>query len=454
MITSRASNRPSSIQQIQNIKDVFEIFQDFFYQVLPVGENNLIDSKLARVDTLCTKFIELSKERKVERKVEFYNDFIAKCRHYFLMQKEKIIIETDLTKKILKNHEISQNINGQIKILLQLKNKLIEAGYLPNLFDLVDPLLIPKSNKINKPLIPNAWRVENPLILRASTDKTSQNLATKSLLRVEDASRNYSYFESRSEIINDLYDIKNISNPKDNSFFKRYLLKHLELIDLYHKQNNELNDDHQAQLDKYKNQARENCLNYLLSITNPNSQQNFNLDLRDILSSEHNKRYLRELTKLKDKLKGLNYEDKSKRKLDEFLSNEINKVNIELGIVGINSTRSNDSLVRSGSLENYPEREVTTNRRSNLLARFLRGDVRSNRISLSQIPTDHPNKPVASILKSDNSRGKEGRNLSFCFPLGVVPKERLQGYEKLKKIQDKSKFDPLQTIRNSRWHYP
>ena len=136
---------------------------------------------------------------------------------------------------------------------------------------------------------------------------------------------------TRGKLQEDLNKIKNIH--------KRYLLKHLELIDLYKNKNMELGFDYDSKLHKYQNQARENCLNYLLSITNPNSSQNFNLDLGEILPSEHNKRYLEELKKLKARLRVLGYKDGSKERLDEFLSYEIEKVNIDLGKDVINSTR-------------------------------------------------------------------------------------------------------------------
>jgi hypothetical protein len=432
MITSRASNRPSSIQQLQNIVDIFKILKEPFFK------NNLVTSesdKKIRVNDLYKKFNELSGDSKVE----FYNDFITKCWDYFLREQQKI--DNNPRSNQAKLNKL--NIDKQLQILRTFKQFLIIKNILPKSSDSISP-----PNSIDSLLI--SWTP----IARTSivSGDSMENTTNSSLRRFTDNSRNSYYFNSRSKTINDLDEIKSTSNPRDNLFFKKYLLKHLELIDLYQKQNNELNYDYQAQLDKYKNQARESCLDYLLLIINSSSQQNFNLDLGNILPIEHNKRYLEELKKLKAKLKGLNYEALSKRKLNEFLSNEIEKVNIGLGKDGINSTRSTYPF-ETRSLGNYPEKgdqRLTTRHPSSLLSRVLRGDVSPNRISLSQIPTDHPNKPVASILRSDNYQKKQPRNLKFYFPPGEVPKERLKGYEELKKIEDKSKFNSLQTIRNSR----
>ena len=80
---------------------------------------------------------------------------------------------------------------------------------------------IESPNSINSLLIP--W---TPIARKFTTSSASiEKSSNSSLRRVTDNSRNSAYFNSRSEIIMDLYEMKNIH--------KRYLLKHLDLIDLY-----------------------------------------------------------------------------------------------------------------------------------------------------------------------------------------------------------------------------
>ena len=326
---------PTSVEYPQNIEDIFEILKKPFFKDNLVHEDNLgtLESdRKKRLDDLYKKFIELSGDRKVE----FYNDFIKKCWHYFLLQQQEI----------KKNHKSNQaklikfNIGEQLEILRTFKKFLIIKNILPE-----PSAPIESPNSINSLLIP--W---TPIARKSITSSASiKKFSNSSLRRITDNSLNSAYFNSRSEIIMDLYEMKNIH--------KRYLLKHLELIDLCQNQRitNRLNTHYVDQLGIYENNARENCLNYLLSITNPNSSQNFNLDLGDILPSEHNNRYLEELKKLKARLRVLGYKGGSKKKLDEFLSYEINKISTDIQ----HQTPTNSSYYPvAGILKNYQKKET------------------------------------------------------------------------------------------------
>ena len=82
-------NGPSMVQKLQNIEDIFKILKEPFSKKPLVYEHSLAtpeSDRKKRLDDLYIKFNELSGDRKVE----FYNDFITKCRHYFSLQQQKI----------------------------------------------------------------------------------------------------------------------------------------------------------------------------------------------------------------------------------------------------------------------------------------------------------------------------------------------------------------------------
>ena len=326
---------PTSVEYPQNIENIFKILKKPFFENLLASSDSLVTSEsniTKRLVDLYRKFNDLSGDRKVE----FYNDFIKKCWHYFLLQQQEIKKDPESNRAKL----IKLNIAEQLKILRIFKKFLIIKNILPK-----PSAPIASPNSINYLLIP--W---TPIARKFTTSSASiEKSSNSSLRRVTDNSRNSAYFNSRSEIIMDLNEMKNIH--------KRYLLKHLELIDLCQNQRitNRSNTHYVDQLGIYENNARENCLNYLLSITNPNSSQNFNLDLGDILPSEHNNRYLEELKKLKARLRVLGYKGGSKKKLDEFLSYEINKISTDIQ----HQTPTNSSYYPvAGILKNYQKKET------------------------------------------------------------------------------------------------
>ena len=223
---------PTSVEYPQNIEDIFEILKKPFFKDNLVHEDNLgtLESdRKKRLYDLYKKFKELSGGREVE----FYNDFITKFWKYFSLQQQKI----DDDPKSNRARLIKLNIDEQLQILRTFKRFLIIKNILPE-----PSAPIESPNSINSLLIPWTPIARKSITSSASIKKSSNS----SLRRITDNSRNSAYFKSRSEIIMDLYEMKNIH--------KRYLLKHLELIDLCQNQRitNRSNTHYVDQLGIYK----------------------------------------------------------------------------------------------------------------------------------------------------------------------------------------------------------
>ena len=118
---SRANNRLTRLQQLQKIEDIFKILKEPFFKDNLVHEHNLATPKSdrkKRLDDLYRKFNELSGDREVE----FYNDFIKKCWHYFSLQRQEINEDPQSNQARL----IKSNIEEQLKILWKFKRFLIK----------------------------------------------------------------------------------------------------------------------------------------------------------------------------------------------------------------------------------------------------------------------------------------------------------------------------------------
>ena len=119
-------NRPSMVQQLQKIEDIFKILKEPFFKDNLVHEHNLATPKSdrkKRLDDLYEKFNKLSGDREVE----FYNDFITKCGHYFSLQQQKIDDDPQSNQAKL----IKLNIDEQLEVLWRFKRFLIKKKILP-----------------------------------------------------------------------------------------------------------------------------------------------------------------------------------------------------------------------------------------------------------------------------------------------------------------------------------
>ena len=97
-----------------------------------------------------------------------------------------------------------------------------------------------------------------------------------------------------------------------------------------------------------------------------------------------------------------------------------------------------DDNHNKGGFFAYPnEREVTEER-------TYEGNIKSVFNGETERLYDSVKPTIKQTTLDDSRNGFVGSSIT------QVPKERLQGYEELKKIKDKSKFNSLQTIRNSR----
>jgi len=362
------ANRLTKVEQLQNIENIFKILKEPFLQYHILHEDNLSTSKPDKqkiVNDLYIKFNELSGDRKVE----FYNDFIKKCWHYFLLQQQEIKKNPESNQaKLNKN-----NLDAQLQILHEFKNFLITKEILPESSNSISP----SSNSIDSLLI--SWKpIARTLItFNASIEKSTNS----SLRRTTGNSINSAYLDSQSKIIKHLDEMKSDSNPKDDLFFREYLLKHIELVNLYRQQNIYLESNYGEKFNKYVIRARRNCLNNLLSMVNFSFLQDNEINFGKILPSKEINRYLYELRVLKYCLQNPSYNSKSKDKLDHFLTLEINR---------------------------FSNKKIT------------------------KVSTNSPSKPFASILRRgdgiDKTQGNKG--VKFSIPQDVTPRERLPGWDK------------------------
>lgn len=240
---------------------------------------------------------------------------ISKVKELDIGDKQKI-----LEKLRIKLNEYFNQKDGEIeRIPDELMRRLLRAGFQARI-DIFKNFQNSIDQQSNSSILPVNLEVEG-------VDKRSESLHSSipTLLRrdnmlfdeleidIEEQGLNFmlnKYCETNKYKINkQLLEMKNSYNPKDNIFFKNYLLKHLELIKLYEDGKKEMIKKFQERgvdknlaiqkIDLYITKARKDCLDFLLANASNLQQFKINNSTKDQYLEKQKFELAEEISKLR-----------------------------------------------------------------------------------------------------------------------------------------------------------